>query len=108
LGSSVLGWAQAFQIDLYSQITAFCIRRAPHEGEIGNAPRGGIIRSAAFVSEGRLEMSDDIAKRRRLLQLELDAEVVETIDRLADEETISRSAWARRALMGAAKEARAA
>jgi hypothetical protein len=54
-------------------------------------------------------MTEDTASpRRRLLQLDLPVEIVETIDRLADQETISRAAWARRALMRAAKEARAA
>jgi hypothetical protein len=33
---------------------------------------------------------------RRLIQLELDPKTVETIDRLAGTETISRTAWIRR------------
>jgi ribbon-helix-helix CopG family protein len=40
-----------------------------------------------------------------LVQLELPPETVAAIDRLAADETISRAAWCRRALMGAASEA---
>jgi hypothetical protein len=40
---------------------------------------------------------------RRLVQLGLPVETIEVIDSLADSETISRSAWIRRLVIGAAK-----
>jgi hypothetical protein len=48
----------------------------------------------------------DIAIRpsRRLVQLDLPPETIETIDRLADEETLSRTAFLRRLIIGVAKK----
>ena len=43
--------------------------------------------------------------RRRFVQLELPQETVETIDRLAGTETISRTAWIRRLVVQSAQKA---
>ena len=43
--------------------------------------------------------------RRRFVQLELPQETVETIDRLAGTETISRTAWIRRLVVQSARAA---
>jgi hypothetical protein len=41
---------------------------------------------------------------RRLVQLDLPVETIEVIDSLGDSEIISRSAWIRRLVIGAAKQ----
>ena len=41
-------------------------------------------------------MTEVTTRPRRLVQLELPTETIEVVDRLADAETISRTAWIRR------------
>jgi hypothetical protein len=50
-------------------------------------------------------VTDQLATRpsRRLVQLDLPPETIETIDRLADVETISRAAYLRRLIIGVAR-----
>jgi Ribbon-helix-helix protein, copG family len=50
-------------------------------------------------------MTEVTTRPRRLVQLELPSETVETIDRLAGTETISRTAWIRRLVVQSAKAA---
>jgi Ribbon-helix-helix protein, copG family len=50
-------------------------------------------------------MTEVTSRPRRLVQLELPRETVETIDRLAGTETISRTAWIRRLVVQSAQRA---
>jgi hypothetical protein len=50
-------------------------------------------------------MTEVATRPRRLVQLELPPETVETIDRLAGTETISRTDWIRRLVVQSARAA---